>query len=73
MIEGISQEAQVQSGVAKQVASQMNGIRKVSIRKSGGSAQTARSMQRLAYLAHKLSGSVANLQPPPVGEPGRDA
>ena len=73
MIEGISQEAQAQSGVAKQIASQMISIRDVSIQTSEGSDQTARSMGRLADLVHKLSESVADFKLPPVKEPGHDA
>jgi twitching motility protein PilJ len=73
MIEGISQEAQAQSEVAIQIASQMNSIRDVSIQTSEGSDQTARSMGRLADLVHKLSDSVADFKLPRIDDSGRDA
>jgi twitching motility protein PilJ len=72
MIEGISQEAQAQSEVAKQIASQMNSIRDVSIQTSEGSNQTAQSMGRLADLVHKLSDSVADFKLPKIEGTGRD-
>jgi twitching motility protein PilJ len=72
MIEGISQEAQAQSEVAKQIASQMNSIRDVSIQTSEGSNQTAQSMGRLADLVHKLSDSVADFKLQKIEGTGRD-
>lgn len=73
MIEGISQEAQAQSEVAKQIASQMNSIRDVSLQTSEGRDQTARSKGRLADLVRKLGDSVADFKLPKFERPERDA
>ena len=73
MIEDISQEAQGQSEMARQIAEKMNSIRDVSIQTSEGSNQSAQSMGRLADLVHKLSDSVADFKLPKRATSGHDA